>query len=172
MNSIRRITPTNLLPPQLSKQDSPFPRNRTRALSACLPTSSTLSRVCTRERVVGTRASRITRRARRASGTAGFNPFVAPATHSVPPYAFPSSLFLVPDENSRRMRTAERPLNALVRERPSVKMRKTRHRRILDSAIPRRDARRPAIRRPPSTVRFRATIIRPLSNGTEVTSVA
>lgn len=137
MNSIRRIAPTNLLLPQLSKQDSPFPRNRAR-VSVCLPAAHPPSRLHTRERVVGTRASRITRRARRASGTAGFNPFVAPAAR--PPYALPPSLFFSSPtrEHSRRMRAAECPRYALVRGRPPVKMRKTRQRRILDSAIPRR----------------------------------
>lgn len=44
------------------------------------------------------------------------------------------------------MRTAECPRNTLVRERPPVKMRKTRHRRYI--GFRNSVARRPAVRRP------------------------
>jgi len=87
--------------------------------------------------VVGTRASRITRRARRASGTAGFiHSSLSVSALFLPrpsPVLRPSRLALPPfrsDGDSRRIRSAECPRNTFVRERPPVKTRKTRHYRI------------------------------------------
>lgn len=64
MNSIWRISLTNLLPPWLSKQH-PFPRNRALA-----------TEVCVYARVVGTRAAGITRRVHRGFWFHGPHPFV------------------------------------------------------------------------------------------------
>lgn len=163
MNSIRRITPTNLLP-----------RGYQSRILLSLATGGARSRVYTvrEERVVGTRASRITRRARRASGTAGFiHSSLSVSALFLPrssPVLRPSRLALPPfrsDGDSRRIRSAECPRNTFVRERSSVKTRKTRHYRIsnwqfCDST--RLDAtRRDATRRLASSSRYPvcATII-------------
>lgn len=163
MNSIRRITPTNLLP-----------RGYQSRILLSLATGGARSRVYTvwEERVVGTRASRITRRARRASGTAGFiHSSLSVSALFLPrpsPVLRPSRLALPPfrsDGDSRRIRSAECPRNTFVRERPPVKTRKTRHYRIsnwqfCDST--RLDAtRRDATRRLASSSRYPvcATII-------------
>lgn len=173
MNSIRRITPTNLLP-----------RGYQSRILLSLATGGARSRVYTvrEERVVGTRASRITRRARRASGTAGFiHSSLSVSALFLPPVPRSSRPALPPfrsDGDSRRIRSVECPRNTFVRERPPVKMRKTRHYRMSDWQFcdstrlgstrldaTRRDAspRRPVIR----SVQQLSS-----SNGTEVTSVA
>lgn len=157
MNSIRRIAPTNLLPPQLSKQDSPFPRNRARVLSACLPAClpAAPSLAFTHAREGG----RYSSESNYPTGASGFwyrrLQSIRRSGHPPrPTLRFSALTLFVPDENNRRMRAAECPRNTLVRGRPPVKMRKTRHCRILDSAILRKRVV------PPSAIRYRATIIR------------
>lgn len=171
MNSIRRITPTNLLPPQLSKQDSPFPRNRARALPAWLAgwlpayRQHPLSRLHTRE------GGRYSSESNYPTGASGFwyrrLQSIRRSGHPppVPPYAlFHPHSFSSPTRTAAEREPLNSPRYALVRERPPVKMRETRHRRILDSAIPRRVARRPV-----SVQQLSAS---PLRWDSEVTSVA
>lgn len=98
--------------------------------------------------MVGTRASRITRRARRASGTAGFihsslrPPSRSPRFSSPPSLPSRSSALPIRWGQPPNAKRAECPRNTFAGERPPVKTPKTRHYRISDPVILRLDSTR------------------------------